>query len=81
MRDFGGAEAVTVFRPDVRVDRARELGQAVLWHRVLVTGDDITPELIEHIVDAILIPYVRPTPDHQPPPTDARRVRSAGRLR
>src|SRR5689334_8685751 len=37
-------------RPDVRIDTARELGQAILWHRFLVTGDDITPELIEHIV-------------------------------
>jgi AcrR family transcriptional regulator len=47
-------------RPDIRVDIARELGQAVLWHRFLVTGDEITPELVEHIVDAILIPYARP---------------------
>jgi AcrR family transcriptional regulator len=45
-------------RPDVRVDVARELGQAVLWHRFLVTGDSITPDLIEHVVDEILVPYV-----------------------
>jgi AcrR family transcriptional regulator len=44
-------------RADVRIDIARELGQAVLWHRFLVTGDPITPELVEHIVDQILIPY------------------------
>lgn len=44
--------------PDVRVDVARELGQSVLWHRFLITGDPITPELIEHIVDRVLIPYV-----------------------
>jgi AcrR family transcriptional regulator len=44
-------------REDVRVDIARELGQAVLWHRFLVTGDPITPELVEHIVDEVLIPY------------------------
>ena len=37
---------------------ARELGQAILWHRFLVTGDPITPELIEHIVDDLLIPFV-----------------------
>jgi hypothetical protein len=49
-------------RPDVRIDIARELGQAILWHRFLVTGDDITPELIEHIVDGILIPYVGAVP-------------------
>jgi len=47
-------------RPDVRVDVARELGQAVLWHRFLVTGDPITDELVEHIVDAVLVPYVAP---------------------
>jgi len=46
-------------REDVRVDVARELGQAVLWHRFLVTGDPITDELVEHIVDAVLVPYVR----------------------
>jgi AcrR family transcriptional regulator len=44
-------------REDVRIDIARELGQAVLWHRFLVTGDPITPELVQHIVDHIVIPY------------------------
>ena len=48
-------------RPDVRYDVARELGQAILWHRFLVTGDDITDELITHIVDDILVPYTAPT--------------------
>lgn len=47
-------------RPDVTFEVARELGQAVLWHRFLVTGDPITDELIEHIVDEVLIPYTRP---------------------
>ncbi len=46
-------------RPDVPFEVARELGQAMLWHRFLVTGDPITDELITHIVDEILIPYVR----------------------
>lgn len=50
-------------RPDVPVEIARELGQAILWHRFLITGDPITPGLIEHIVDEILIPYVSP---HRP---------------
>jgi AcrR family transcriptional regulator len=44
-------------RSNVRIDIARELGQAILWHRFLITGDPITPELVEHIVDNILIPY------------------------
>jgi AcrR family transcriptional regulator len=47
-------------RPDVEVEIARELGQAVLWHRFLVTGDPVTTELIEHVVDHILLPYVAP---------------------
>lgn len=47
-------------RPDVRFEVARELGQALLWHRFLVTGDPITEELITHIVDEILIPYTSP---------------------
>jgi Tetracyclin repressor-like, C-terminal domain len=51
-------------RPDVPVDIARELGQAVLWHRFLVTGDPITDELVEHIVDQVLIPFV--SPDRRP---------------
>jgi AcrR family transcriptional regulator len=45
-------------RPDVPFEVARELGQSILWHRFLVTGDPITPDLIEHIVDEILTPYV-----------------------
>ncbi|HYO31443.1 MAG TPA: TetR/AcrR family transcriptional regulator [Nocardioidaceae bacterium] len=47
-------------RADVRVDVARELGQAMLWHRFLVTGDEITEDLIVHIVDDILVPYTAP---------------------
>jgi hypothetical protein len=47
-------------RPDVQVGVARELGQALLWHRFLVTGDEITNDFIEHIVDAVLIPYASP---------------------
>ena len=31
----------------------------MLWHRFLVTGDPITDELHEHLVDEILIPYTR----------------------
>ncbi|HYO39248.1 MAG TPA: TetR/AcrR family transcriptional regulator [Nocardioidaceae bacterium] len=47
-------------RSDVPFEVARELGQAMLWHRFLVTGDPITDELIIHVVDEILIPYSRP---------------------
>jgi AcrR family transcriptional regulator len=44
-------------RPDVPFEVARELGQAMLWHRFLVTGEAITDELIVHIVDEVLVPY------------------------
>jgi len=47
-------------RSDICVEVARELGQAVLWHRFLVTGDDITEALVEHIVDDVLVPYAAP---------------------
>jgi AcrR family transcriptional regulator len=47
-------------RADLQQEVARELGQAILWHRFLVTGDAITEDLVVHIVDDILIPYVAP---------------------
>jgi len=47
-------------RPDVPVEIARELGQSVLWHRLLVTGDPITDELIVTLVDDVLVPFVAP---------------------
>lgn len=47
-------------RADVGVDVARELGQALLWHRFLVTGDEISDDFIIHVVDEVLIPYTSP---------------------
>jgi AcrR family transcriptional regulator len=47
-------------RPDVEFEIARELGQAVLWHRFLVTGDPVTGALIDHVIDHVLLPYVAP---------------------
>jgi hypothetical protein len=32
----------------------------MLWHRFLVTGDEITEDLLVHIVDDILVPYTAP---------------------
>lgn len=48
-------------RADVPVHLARELGQSVLWHRLLVTGDPITDELVVELVDEVLVPFVAPT--------------------
>ena len=48
-------------RADVPVEIARELGQSVLWHRLLITGDPITDELVVTLVDDVLIPFVSPT--------------------
>lgn len=47
-------------RADVPVEIARELGQSVLWHRLLITGDPITDELVVQLVDEVLIPFVTP---------------------
>ena len=47
-------------RADVPVEIARELGQSVLWHRLLITGDPITDDLIVALVDEVLIPFVAP---------------------
>ncbi|MGV0644886.1 TetR/AcrR family transcriptional regulator [Mycolicibacterium sp. XJ2546] len=47
-------------RADVPVEIARELGQSVLWHRLLITGDPITDELVGQLVDEVLVPFVAP---------------------
>jgi AcrR family transcriptional regulator len=47
-------------RADVPIEIARELGQSVLWHRLLVTGDPITDDLIVALVDDVLVPFVAP---------------------
>lgn len=43
-------------RPDVPVHLARQLGQSLLWHRLLVTADEITDALVVEIVDEVLLP-------------------------
>ncbi|KUI39819.1 TetR/AcrR family transcriptional regulator [Mycobacterium sp. GA-2829] len=48
-------------RTDVPVEIARELGQSVLWHRLLITGDPITDDLVVQLVDEVLVPFVSPT--------------------
>jgi AcrR family transcriptional regulator len=47
-------------RADVPVAIARELGQSVLWHRLLITGDPITDDLVVALVDDVLVPFVSP---------------------
>ena len=47
-------------RADVPVDIARELGQSVLWHRLLITGDPIDDNLVVRLVDEVLVPFVSP---------------------
>jgi hypothetical protein len=39
---------------------ARELAQSVLWHRLLITGDPITDDLVVQLVDEVLVPFVSP---------------------
>jgi AcrR family transcriptional regulator len=47
-------------RANVPVEIARELGQSVLWHRLLITGDPITDDLVVQLVDDVLVPFVAP---------------------
>lgn len=47
-------------RSDVPIEIARELGQSVLWHRLLITGDPITDDLVVQLVDEVLVPFVSP---------------------
>ena len=53
-----GGVAVFHSAPDVEI--AREIGQSVLWHRLLITGDPITDDLIVQLVDEVLVPFVAP---------------------
>ena len=48
-------------RSDVPVEIVRELGQSVLWHHLLITGDPINDELVLQLVDEVLVPLVTPT--------------------
>ncbi|MBB2990506.1 AcrR family transcriptional regulator [Mycolicibacterium iranicum] len=47
-------------RDDVPVEILRELGQSVLWHRLLISGDPIDDAVVTQIVDGIVIPATRP---------------------
>lgn len=47
-------------RADVPVDLVRELGQSVLWHRLLISGDAIDDDVVTRLVDEVLIPVTRP---------------------
>ena len=49
-------------RPDVPVALVRDIGQALLWHRLLVTGEPIDAALVERIVDEVIVPLVRLRP-------------------
>jgi AcrR family transcriptional regulator len=55
-------------RPDVSIAIARELAQSVLWHRLLITGDPITDDLVVALVDDVLVPYVSPRSSSTRPP-------------
>lgn len=48
-------------RPDVPTEILRELGQSVLWHRLLISGDPIDHQVATQLVDEILMPLAAPT--------------------
>lgn len=47
-------------RADIPVDIVRELGQSVLWHHLLITGDPIDDRLVVALVDDVITPVTRP---------------------
>ena len=53
-------------RPGVPVDLVGELGQGVLWHRFLITGDPIDDALVLRVVDEVLVPLARPATSVSP---------------
>jgi AcrR family transcriptional regulator len=59
-------------RPDVPIEIAWELAPSVLWHRLLITGDPITDDLVVQLLDEVLVPYVSPRSS----PTSAPRRRN-----
>lgn len=48
-------------RADAPVGLLRELGQSVLWHRLLITGDPIDDDLVTRLVDGVMLPLVHPS--------------------
>lgn len=48
-------------RADVPIDIAWQLAQGV-FHHLLITGEPITDELVQRLVDDLLVPFVAPQP-------------------
>ena len=42
--------------PGLEVDIVSELGQAVLWHRLLITGDPVDDAFIDRVLDEVVMP-------------------------
>jgi AcrR family transcriptional regulator len=42
--------------PGLAVDIVSELGQAVLWHRLLITGDPVDDAFIDRVLDEVVMP-------------------------
>lgn len=47
-------------RADAPIGLLRELGQSVLWHRLLITGDPIDDDLVTRLVDEVMMPLAHP---------------------
>ncbi|MCD2443273.1 TetR/AcrR family transcriptional regulator [Agromyces sp. SYSU K20354] len=41
---------------NLEVDLVSELGQAVLWHRLLITGDPVDEAFIDRVLDDVVMP-------------------------
>ena len=64
-------------RADVPVDIAWALGQSVLFHRLLISGEPISDDLVVRLVDELLGPFVTPHPPAAAEPKRSPRSRSA----
>ncbi len=53
---FARAVARGEVDPGTPVDLVSEVGQAILWHRLLITGDPIDDAFIDRILDEVVLP-------------------------
>ncbi|BBX48551.1 TetR/AcrR family transcriptional regulator [Mycobacterium cookii] len=66
-------------RADVPTDIVWSLAQSVLFHRLLISGEPITDELVVRLVDELLVPFVAPHASAQPKTQPTRRRSPARR--
>ncbi|MDW4574236.1 TetR/AcrR family transcriptional regulator [Microbacterium sp. M3] len=58
------------------IDIVSELGQAVLWHRLLITGDPVDEAFVDRLLDEVILPLAGGSSAHAPD-EDARHAEAA----